>query len=33
MSTPDLSEPQQVSEADQARRLRNGLISLAILSR
>src|SRR5579862_3193332 len=31
MSTPDLSEPQQISEADQARRLRNGLVSLAIL--
>jgi len=31
MSTPDLSEPQQVSESDQARRLRNGLVSLAIL--
>ena len=31
MSTPDLSEPQHVSEADQARRLRNGLVSLAIL--
>ena len=31
MSTPDLTEPQQVSESDQARRLRNGLVSLAIL--
>jgi uncharacterized membrane protein YbhN (UPF0104 family) len=31
MSTPDLSEPQQSSEAYHARRLRNGLISLAIL--
>jgi len=31
MSTPDLSEPQQINEADQARRLRNGLVSLAIL--
>jgi uncharacterized membrane protein YbhN (UPF0104 family) len=31
MSTPSLTEPQQVSESDQARRLRNGLISLAIL--
>jgi uncharacterized membrane protein YbhN (UPF0104 family) len=31
MSTPDLSEPQQISEADQARRLRNGLVSLVIL--
>jgi uncharacterized membrane protein YbhN (UPF0104 family) len=31
MSTPDLSEPQQISEADHARRLRNGLVSLAIL--
>jgi len=31
MSIPDLSQPQQVSEADQARRLRNGLISVAVL--
>ena len=31
MSTPDLSEPQQAAEAEQARRLRNGLVSLAIL--
>ena len=31
MSTPDLTEPQQVSESDQARRLRNGLVSLVIL--
>ena len=31
MSTPDLTEPQQVSESDQAKRLRNGLVSLAIL--
>jgi uncharacterized membrane protein YbhN (UPF0104 family) len=31
MSTPDLSEPQHVSQSDQARRLRNGLVSLAIL--
>jgi uncharacterized membrane protein YbhN (UPF0104 family) len=31
MSTPILTEPQQVSESDQARRLRNGLVSLAIL--
>ena len=31
MSTPELSEPQQISEAYQARRLRNGLISLAVL--
>src|SRR5579871_6301498 len=31
MSTPDLSEPQQISEAYHARRLRNGLISLAVL--
>ena len=31
MSTPSLTEPQQVSESDQARRLRNGLVSLAIL--
>ena len=31
MSTPDLTEPPQVSESDQARRLRNGLVSLAIL--
>ena len=31
MSTPDLSEPQQISEAYQARRLRNGLISLVVL--
>jgi uncharacterized membrane protein YbhN (UPF0104 family) len=31
MSTPDLAEPQQVSETDQARRLRHGLVSLAIL--
>jgi uncharacterized membrane protein YbhN (UPF0104 family) len=31
MSTPELREPQQVSESDQARRLRHGLVSLAIL--
>jgi uncharacterized membrane protein YbhN (UPF0104 family) len=31
MSTPDLSEPQQISEAYQARRLRNGLLSLVVL--
>jgi uncharacterized membrane protein YbhN (UPF0104 family) len=31
MSTPDLTELQQVSESDQARRLRNGLVSLVIL--
>jgi uncharacterized membrane protein YbhN (UPF0104 family) len=31
MSTPDLTEPPHVSESDQARRLRNGLASLAIL--
>jgi len=31
MSTPDLTEPQEVSASDQARRLRNGLISVAIL--
>jgi uncharacterized membrane protein YbhN (UPF0104 family) len=31
MSTPELSEPHVVSESDQARRLRNGLVSLAIL--
>jgi uncharacterized membrane protein YbhN (UPF0104 family) len=31
MSTPSLTEPQHVSESDQARRLRNGLVSLAIL--
>jgi uncharacterized membrane protein YbhN (UPF0104 family) len=31
MSTPELREPQQVSESDQARRLRNGLVSGAIL--
>jgi uncharacterized membrane protein YbhN (UPF0104 family) len=31
MSTPSLTEPPEVSESDQARRLRNGLISLAIL--
>src|SRR5580692_8152838 len=30
MSIPDLSQPQQVSQADQARRLRNGLISIAV---
>jgi len=31
MSTPDLTEPQEVSASDQARRLRNGLISAAVL--
>jgi uncharacterized membrane protein YbhN (UPF0104 family) len=31
MSTPDLREPQHVSESDQARRLRNGVISLVIV--
>jgi uncharacterized membrane protein YbhN (UPF0104 family) len=31
MSTPDLREPQHVSESDQARRLRNGVISLLIV--
>jgi uncharacterized membrane protein YbhN (UPF0104 family) len=31
MSTPDLTEPQEVSASDQARRLRNGLISVAVL--
>jgi uncharacterized membrane protein YbhN (UPF0104 family) len=31
MSTPALREPQNPSESDQARRLRNGLVSLAIL--
>ena len=31
MSTPDLTDPPQISEAYHARRLRNGLISLAIL--
>ena len=31
MSTPSLTEPPEVSESDQARRLRNGLVSLAIL--
>jgi hypothetical protein len=31
MSTPDLSPPQQVTEADHVRRLRNGLISIAVL--
>ena len=31
MSTPDLSDEQEVSGSDQARRLRNGLISVAVL--
>jgi len=31
MSTPDLREPQRVSETDQARRLRNGLVSLVVV--
>ena len=31
MSTPDLREPQRVSPSDQARRLRNGLISLVVV--
>ena len=31
MSTPELRDPQHVSESDQARRLRHGLVSLAIL--
>jgi uncharacterized membrane protein YbhN (UPF0104 family) len=31
MSTPDLREPQGVSESDQARRLRNGLVSLVVV--
>jgi uncharacterized membrane protein YbhN (UPF0104 family) len=31
MSTPDLSEEQEVSASDQARRLRNGLISIVVL--
>jgi len=31
MSTPDLTERQEVSASDQARRLRNGLISVAVL--
>jgi hypothetical protein len=31
MNTPDLSEPHEVTEADQARRLRNGLVSLGVL--
>ena len=32
MSTPDLSQPPQLSASYQARRLRNGLISIAILA-
>jgi uncharacterized membrane protein YbhN (UPF0104 family) len=31
MSTPDLREPQHVSESDQARRLRNGVVSLLVV--
>ena len=31
MSTPDLTEQQEVSGSDQARRLRNGLISVAVM--
>ena len=31
MSTPDLTEPQQVAASYQARRLRNGLISIAVM--
>ena len=31
MSTPDLREPQHVSASDQARRLRNGLVSLVVV--